>query len=267
VSTAIEVKRITHTFAQQVIVDLISFAIPQGSFFIIIGPNGSGKTTLMKIMSGNIKLQKGDVTIQGKDIRSYSRRALAQKAAWLPQMLNLNFPMTVKDLVLMGRSPHLGIFGLEKEKDREIAENAMAYTDVTHLGNRYMDQLSGGEQQRVLIARALCQDPEIIFLDEPTAALDIAHQMRIMDLMENLKTEKKITVVMISHDINVAAMYADCILLMKAGRQQDLGPPRKVLTYETLENAYGCPLLVDESPLGEYLRITPVPQRYLNIYK
>ncbi len=115
-------------------------------------------------MTGNIRLQKGDVIIQGKNIRSYSRRALAQKAAWLPQMLNLNLHITVKDLVLMGRSPHLGIFGLEKEKDREIAENAMAYTDVTHLGNRCMDQLSGGEQQRVLIARALCQDPEIIFL-------------------------------------------------------------------------------------------------------
>ena len=263
-STAIEVKRIAHTYGQQVIVDLISFAIPQGSFFIIIGPNGSGKTTLMKILTGNIRLQKGEVTIQGKDILDYSRRALSQKVAWLPQMLNLNFPMTVKDLVLMGRSPHLGILGLEKPKDREIAENAMAYTDVTHLGNCYMDLLSGGEQQRVLIARALCQDPEIIFLDEPTAALDIAHQMRIMDLMENLKAEKNITVVMISHDINVAAMYADCLLLMKAGRQLGLGPPRKVLTYETLENAYGCPLLVDESPLGDYLRITPVPRRYIN---
>lgn len=263
---AIEVKQVSHAFGDQVVLDQISFAVPQGAFFIIIGPNGSGKTTLMKLMTANIRLRKGEVAIQGQPLRSYSRRALARITAWLPQMLNLNFPMTVKDLVLMGRSPHLGILGFEKARDHAIAANAMDYTDIARLQDRYIDQLSGGEQQRVLIARAICQDPEIIFLDEPTAALDIAHQMRIMDLMEKLKTEKQITIVMISHDINVAAMYADKVMLLKAGRQMGLGAPHEVFTYEALENAYGCPLLVDESPLGEYLRITPVPKRYLNIY-
>ncbi len=139
----------------------------------------------------------------------------------------------------------------------------MAFTEIDHLAHRRIDQLSGGERQRVFIARAICQEPEIILLDEPTAALDIAHQLRVMDLMEKMKSDKQITVVMVSHDINLAAMYADSLMLMKAGRLITYGAPGDVLSYQTLETAYGCPLLVDKSPLGEMPRVTPVPGRYI----
>ena len=134
-----------------------------------------------------------------------------------------------------------------------------AGADLADVGDRPLRTLSGGEQQRVLIARALCQQPQVILLDEPTASLDLSHQIRIMDLMEKLKTEKGVTVVMVSHDVNLAAMYGDCLLLMRTGQVAGLGSPQKVLTRGRLETAYGCQLLVDQSPLGAFPRITLIP--------
>jgi iron complex transport system ATP-binding protein len=162
----------------------------------------------------------------------------------------------------MGRSPHQGVLGLERKEDVRVLKQAMAFTGIEHLAHRKIDQLSGGERQRVFIARAICQEPRIILLDEPTAALDLAHQVRIMDLMEQLKNEKGVTVIMVSHDINLAAMYGDCLLLLKEGRIVSQGPTDDVLTFDTLEKAYGCLLLVDQSPLGDFPRVTPVPHKF-----
>ncbi|MDH4009131.1 MAG: ABC transporter ATP-binding protein, partial [Desulfobacterales bacterium] len=145
----------------------------------------------------------------------------------------------------------------------DIAQQAMAFTEVAHLARRKLDQLSGGEQQRVLIARALCQQPQVILLDEPTASLDLSHQIRIMDLMEKLKTERGVTVVMVSHDVNLAAMYGDQLLLLKAGEIVCMGSPNAVLNFKTLEDTYGCKLLVDISPLGDLPRVTVVPHKFL----
>jgi iron complex transport system ATP-binding protein len=127
-----------------------------------------------------------------------------------------------------------------------------------------LDQLSGGEQQRVFIARAICQQPQILLLDEPTASLDPAHQIRIMDLMERLKTDKDVTVVMVSHDINLAAMYADHLLLLRGGEIVGIGTPKEILNFKTLEETYDCKVLVDESPLGNWPRVTVVPHKFLN---
>ena len=135
---------------------------------------------------------------------------------------------------------------------------------MSHLADRKIDQLSGGERQRVFIARALCQEPRLLLLDEPTAALDLAHQIRVMDLMERLKRETGVTIVMVSHDVNLAAMYADRLLLLKAGRVVCLGKPRQVMTYDILESVYECPLLVDENPLGGMPRINLVPPALFN---
>jgi iron complex transport system ATP-binding protein len=181
--------------------------------------------------------------------------------AYVPQLFPTDFPFTVTEVVLMGRSPHLGMLGLEQKKDFEIARQALAFTGTAHLSNRKLNQLSGGERQRVLIARAICQQPQVLLLDEPTASLDLAHQVRIMDLMARLGSDKGTTIVMVSHDVNLAAMYGDRLLLLKEGRIVSLGPPNSVLTSQNLEAAYGCPLLVDESPLGEFPRVTPIPQK------
>ncbi|MDH4205358.1 MAG: ABC transporter ATP-binding protein [Desulfobacteraceae bacterium] len=259
---AITAKNLSHSFGENIVLRNVSFHIPKRDFFIIIGPNGSGKTTLMKIISGILKPQNGELKILNRSIDQYHRKALARTIAFVPQMTFADFPFTVTEIVLMGRSPYLGMLGLEGENDLEIANQAIAFTGLENLAHRKLDQLSGGEQQRVFIARAICQEPDIILLDEPTASLDLAYQVRIMDLMEKLKTEKGITVVMVSHDVNLAAMYADHLLLLHNGQVMCQGLPDEVITYQTLEAAYGCTLLVDESPLGKSPRVTLVPQKY-----
>ena len=263
-NTSINVKNLSHSFGETLVLKNISFQVPQRDFFIIIGPNGSGKTTLMKIISGILKPQNGELKILNRPIDQYHRKDLAKTIAFVPQMTFADFPFTVTEIVLMGRSPYLGILGLEQQNDLEVANQAIAFTGLENLAHRKLDQLSGGEQQRVFIARAICQEPDIILLDEPTASLDLAYQVRIMDLMEKLKTEKGITVVMVSHDVNLAAMYADHLILLHKGQVVCHGLPVEVLTYKTLEETYGCTILVDESPLGKFPRVTLVPQKYSN---
>ena len=163
----------------------------------------------------------------------------------------------------MIRTMHYILYPCEGDEDLRLAHEAMTIADVAHLADRRLDQLSGGEQQRVFIARAICQQPNILLLDEPTAALDLSHQARLMDLLERLKTEQGVTVVMVSHDLNMAAMYADHLLLLSHGRIARSGSPDQVIDYDLLEQVYGCKLLVDQSPLGEYPRVHLVPKRYL----
>jgi iron complex transport system ATP-binding protein len=261
---AITVTHLSHAYGGPPVLHDVGFSIKRGQFFIIIGPNGSGKSTLLKLIAGLLPLQSGGIDLLAKPIGDYATRRLAQHISYVPQNVAVEFPFSVTQVVLMGRAPHLGVLGFEGPEDLELAQQAMEITDVAHLARRRMDQLSGGERQRVFIARAICQQPEIVLLDEPTAALDLAHQARVMDLMERLKARQGVTVVMISHDLNLAAMYADQLLLLSRGRPARMGDPNKVLDYDTLETVYGCTLLVDESPLGSYPRVHLVPARCLD---
>ncbi len=260
---AINIKDLNCFYGKVPVLKDISFSVSSGDLFIIIGPNGSGKTTLMKTISGLRGLEKGRIDIMDCAMDDYSGKALARALAFVPQDVPADFPFTVTELVLMGRSPYLGILGLPEKEDLEVATRAMEFTGVEHLAQRKLDQLSGGERQLVFIARAISQDPQIMLLDEPTASLDLAHQIKIMDLMERLKSEKEITVVMVSHDVNLAAMYADTLLLLKDGSVISSGTPEDVLQYKVLEEAYDCTLLVDESSLGKFPRVTPVPGKLI----
>lgn len=261
--SAISVKKLIHSFDSRTVLDDLTFEVGSGEFFIIIGPNGSGKTTLLKLMAGLLPLKSGRISLQSKNIADYTAKSLARRMAYVPQNVPVQFPFTVTQIVLMGRSPHLGVLGFEGEDDLQLAHDAMKITDVARLADRRLDQLSGGEQQRVFIARAICQQPEIMLLDEPTAALDLSHQVRLMDLLEQFITEQGVTIVMVSHDLNMAAMYADQLLLISQGRIARNGPPEKVIDYDLLERVYGCKLVVDQSPLGDYPRVHLVPRRYL----
>ncbi|MBW2486952.1 MAG: heme ABC transporter ATP-binding protein [Deltaproteobacteria bacterium] len=261
--SAFAVNNLSYAYGSQPVLQRLSFSIDRGEIFIIIGPNGAGKTTLIKLMAGIIKRQSGQIDVLQKPIGSFSQKKLAQVLAYVPQGLPVGFPFSVEETVLLGRAPHQKILGLASEEDLEIVRQTMTFTEVDHLARRKLDQLSGGEQQRVLIARALCQQPQVILLDEPTASLDLSHQIRIMDLMEKLKAEKGVTVVMVSHDVNLASMYADQLLLLKAGEIVRMGTPRAVLNFETLEETYNCQLLVDSSPLGNLPRVTLVPRKFL----
>ncbi|MBT8351943.1 MAG: ABC transporter ATP-binding protein [Deltaproteobacteria bacterium] len=261
---AVEIENLDFSYKKIHVLKNLSFSVPEGNFFIIIGPNGSGKTTLMKVISGILKPQEGKLKILDLPFRDYTRKSLAKTIALVPQLVSIDFPFTVAELVLMGRSPHIGILGLEQERDLKIANRAMLFTEVEHLAHRKLDQLSGGECQRVFIARAICQEPKIILLDEPTASLDLAHQMKVMDLMEKLKNELGTTIIMVSHDVNLAAMYSDRLLMLKKGEIAGLGKPGQILTRDILKKTYDCRLLVDESAVGKFPRITLVPEKHQN---
>ena len=239
----------------------VSAQVAQGEFFVIIGPNGAGKTSLLKTIAGLSPLQSGDVLIHGRSVKRYSSRELARVMAMVPQQVNVDFPFTVSETVLMGRYPHMGLLAVEGKRDLEQARLAMEFTEVSHLADRRLGQLSGGELQRVIIARAICQQPEVLLLDEPTASLDPAHQLRVMDLMARFRETQQVTVVMVSHDLNLAATYADRVMLLQDGRVVKIGTPAEVLTEEILTRSYGCHLHVDQHPLLGTPRVSLLPDR------
>jgi len=261
-SADIRINGLGYSYGETTVLSDVSFEVEKGAFYIILGPNGSGKTTLMKLAAGVMKKKCGSIEISGKLLENYSRKQLAGKLAFVPQLIPVDFPFTVREVVMSGRAPHQGLLGFEGREDSKRVEEAMAFTDIDHLKDRKIDRLSGGERQRVFIAAALCQNPEIILLDEPTSALDLAHQLSVMDLMEKLKHQRNITIMMISHDINLAAMYADKILLLKEGKVVNEGSPEKVLNRHDLEAVYECCLSVDESAFCKSPRIIPVPGKY-----
>jgi len=234
----------------------ISFDVCRGEFLGVIGPNGSGKTTLIRVIDGILAPEKGGVSIGGKAIRGMRRRDVARLIAVVPQDSTMIFSFRALEIVLMGRSPHLGMLRFEGESDREIVRRAMEMTDTSSLADRSMDSLSGGERQRVLIARALAQEPEVVLLDEPTAFLDIKHQVEFFGLMKRLNRERGLTVIAVTHDINLAAAYCDRVMLLKEGRIHTLGVPGEVVTETNIREVYETDVLVDANPLNGLPRIT-----------
>jgi len=252
----IEVKSISFRYHEDWVLRDLSLRIERGEFIGVIGPNGSGKTTLLKILYRLLSPQSGEILLDGTSLKKMTRTDIARKIAVVAQETQLLFPFRVLEVVLTGRSPYLGHLMFESQRDLEVARKAMAWTDVLPFSERPIDELSGGEKKRVFIARALAQEPDIILLDEPTASLDIHHQIDFLDLILTLNREKRLTIVMASHDMNLASEFCDRLILLKEGRVYKIGPPGEVITKENIESVYGCKVWVDQNPISRSPRIT-----------
>jgi len=255
-SAIIKAQNICVSINDKEIVHNLSLEIPEGKVTAIIGPNGCGKSTTLKALS-RILPYKGSVTFKGSEMSALSQREFAKSLAILTQSPQAPSDLTVNDLVEMGRFPHRGFLGRGGKDDKEHVEWALAQTGVTAMRNRLLNTLSGGERQRAWIAMALAQRPEVLLLDEPTTYLDICHQLEIMQLIGRLNQELGLTVVMVVHDLNHAIMYADHVVVVKAGKLVTSGAPREIITADLLAEVFR--VKADEFTLSNDLRaLVPV---------
>lgn len=247
-------------YGTKTVINEINLNIDKGEFVGIIGPNGSGKTTLLRAITRLIKPIRGKILLEGKDMCSISNKEIAQKIAVVSQNLP-TISMTVKEYVMLGRTPHFKPFQLfESEGDIEVADHAMDMTDTKRLKDNQMSEISGGEIQLALIARALAQEPWILLLDEPTAHLDITHQVSIMDLIRRLNKEYRLTVIIVLHDLNLASEYCDRLILMDKGKIINSGSPEDVLNYVDLEKVYRTIVVVEKNPVSKKPFVLIVPE-------
>ena len=255
-NAVIKAQNISVSINEKEIVHGISLDIPEGKVTAIIGPNGCGKSTTLKALS-RILPYKGSVTFKGQEMSTLSQREFAKCLAILTQSPQAPSDLTVNDLVEMGRFPHRGFLGRAGKDDREHVEWALEQTGVKEMRYRLLNTLSGGERQRAWIAMALAQRPEVLLLDEPTTYLDICHQLEIMQLIGRLNQELGLTVVMVVHDLNHAIMYADHVVVVKAGQLVTSGAPREIITAELLADVFK--VKADEFTLSNDLRaLVPV---------
>lgn len=237
--------------------DDVSLDVPDGCLYAVLGPNGSGKSSLMKALMGVVPVAAGTVEIDGRPLGTWRRRELARAVGVVPQSETIAFPLRVGEMVGMGRYPHLGALAPEGRRDREAVARALEQCDVVELRDRDVTTLSGGELQRVRVARALAQEPCALLLDEPTASLDIHHEMAILELLRDWADEG-MTVVVVTHGLELAARFADRVLVLSGGTVAAEGPPAEVFRAEVLERVYRWPLQVTHDPSTGAPRITPL---------
>jgi len=237
--------------------DGVSLDVPTGSLYSVLGPNGSGKSTLMRALLGVSPLTSGRATLDGKTGPEWGRAELAKVLGAVAQSEPIAFPLRVSEMVGMGRYPHLGPFGSVSARDRDIVRSALNACDVTNLADRDVTTLSGGEFQRVRIARALAQEPRALVLDEPTASLDIRHQMAILELLR-ASADRGVTVLLITHSLDLAAQFSDHMLLLSEGRVAAEGLPHEVMRENVLSDVYGWPVSVFRDESSRTPRVSPL---------
>jgi iron complex transport system ATP-binding protein len=239
-------------------IDDVSVAVEPGSLTGLLGPNGCGKTTLLKLMAGVLQPANGTVTFNGRALAGVPRRELARHIAVVPQETHPAFDYSVLEMVLMGRHPHLGTFSLEGPRDLAIAHDALAATGTGHLAARSYMSLSGGEKQRVVIAGALAQQPDLLLLDEPTASLDLAYQLDVAALLARLNRERGVAIVVATHDLNLAASICRTLVLVRNGRVLAQGPTEAVLTGDTIRQIYDVDAEVRFHDRSRHLTVVPI---------
>jgi len=246
----LSIQNITAGYGDKLVLHDLSMTAEPGQFIGLIGPNGSGKTTLLRVISGILNPIKGKVLLHGEELAKIGNRQLAKTMACLSQDLSLDLSFTVRQITLMGRSPHLPRFATETKKDFEIAENAMQLADVSHLSGSLITEISGGERQRALIAMCLAQQPQLLLLDEPTSHLDIGHQLSVLDLLKKLNRQTNVTVIAVFHDLNLAAEYCQVLLLLDNGHLTATGTPEQVLSAEMIQRVYDAKVITQRNPVS-----------------
>ncbi len=252
----LEVRNVSIGYITGEVVKDISFSLRESRLFAVVGANGAGKTTLLRALNGALPVSKGEILMDGKNLKDVSRSQIARKIAVVAQENETTFPVSVSEFVLSGRFAHGNNFGWETENDWQIAENVLETCDLKSFGNRLMNELSGGERQRVLFARALATEATILLLDEPTANLDFAHQAIMFRLVREKCKKHNAAAIIITHDLNLASEFADEILLLKNGEMIAKGKPETVLSEQNLRDAFDVEVLLDAHPRSGKPRLT-----------
>ncbi|MED1782062.1 heme ABC transporter ATP-binding protein [Brevibacillus fortis] len=245
----INVRNLQKSYQDAPVLHGIDFSVDKGEFFGIIGPNGSGKSTLLKIISGVIKADAGDILLQEKKLHSYPRKELAKILAVLEQEGLPPVGFRVREVLEMGRFPYQNWLGEEKQDVASLIDEIVQMLGLEHLEDRTLDQLSGGEKQRVALGKALIQRPQVLLLDEPTTYLDIGYQIQLMDIVRKWQKTTQVTVIAVLHDLNLASLYCDRILMLHKGKQMSVGAPKDILQSDRIEAVYGTRPIVMEHPV------------------
>jgi len=240
-----KLENISFAYETSPVVENLSVSIQEQDFIGLIGPNGSGKSTLLKVMGGILESDSGSIQFKESPISKINKKLFAQSVSWIPQDHPMVFPFKVSEIVLMGRHPYLSPLSFESSEDFEISRRAMETTMTSQFADRYFNEISGGEKQRVMIASALAQNPEMMLLDEPTAALDLKYQVQILKILKDLNTTHKMTLVLAMHDLNLASKFCNRLILLDEGKIVRDGSPEQVLKKDILEQVYGVEIDLD----------------------
>lgn len=262
INDSIVIKELKFSYGDNIVLNDIGISLQKGKFYSIIGPNGSGKTTLAKYIAKLVDVEGEKVFVDGEDIKKMNAKGIAKKISCVPQNTSIDYDFSVMDIVLMGRAPYMGRFQSESESDIQIAKRAMDITKVWHLKDKKINQISGGERQRVIIARTITQDTNIMILDEPISNIDIQHQIGLLDTIKKLNKEKNLTVIAILHDLNLAAQYSDEIILMNKGKIISFGRIDDVLTKDNIKTVYNLEVNLVKNPLTDKPYIIPVYHQF-----
>lgn len=254
------VNDLTLAYGKQPVVEQVNFVIPSGQFAAVLGPNGSGKSTLLRALCRLHLPQAGAISFAGRNLQDWRQQELARQMAFVRQSTSAAFDFTVEELVMLGRLPYLRRFQAETEHDYKVVERYLRLTGLWEMRHRGLHSLSGGEQQRVFVSQALAQEPSLLLLDEPTNHLDINHQLELLDLVATLNRGQGITVIAVLHDLNLAALYAERLLVLKQGRLAADGSPSQVLQADLVQQIYGCTVSVLPHPVVERPQVLLVPQ-------
>jgi len=247
---AVRLERISFAYDGRPVLENTDLSVQEGEMVGLIGPNGSGKTTLIRLIGGVLHPAEGEAHLDGLDLRCAKRKAVAQRVAVVPQQFQMSFAFRVEEVVMLGRTPFLKVFSDGARGDRAVVNQAMELVGITHLRERFFSELSGGERQKVILGMALAQQPRLLLLDEPTAHLDINHQVEILQLLKRLNHEHGITIIAAMHDLNLASLYFQRLVLLKEGRVFADGTPSAVLTSDIIGQVFSAVVQVQAHPLA-----------------